>query len=371
MVYLIIFYSDISIFIPFLSFILFFCYIKFTMRVLLLGEFSGVNTSIQYFLRSKGHFVEFFAERDGWKDFQGERFFYRFGLRKPFYLCNLVYVVFNLKRLRDYDYVLFLTPNFPGKLYFVFGIYKYILEKNRHVFYFACGSDFGYVQSQRFMEYSPFIHGNAISPVFSRLDRLMFHWFIRRVNKIYSSAPDYALFYRNFDNYFGHKNLPLFIVDNEVSNQVREYKGSGVIKLLHPISRPEFKGTSYIKAALERLKGLDVRIEIIYLEKVPLSELEMELSTTDILIDQCFGFGFGVLAMLGMKHSCIVLTGFRDRESCLFYPGVYNIDPNVDQIYSLLSKLVNKSRMELSVLKKSSKSYLDELEENSVTSIFV
>lgn len=341
------------------------------MKILLLGEFSGVNTSIYRYLSSKGYQVLFLAEQDGWKDYKGESFFYKFGRSKWVYIVNLVYVILNFKRLINYDYVLFLTPNFPGKLYFFSGIYHLILKFNKKVIYYACGSDYGYVKMQSFSEYSPYVQGGELKPQFSRVDKLLFRFFTKRVSVIYSSSPDYASYFYNYNysNYGGHKNLPLTFEDFNNVNDLINAKSKNVIKIFHPISRPKFKGTPFILEALKRIENIP-GLDIVVVERVSLNELKSHLLTTDILIDQCMGFGFGILATLGMRFNCIVLTGFRDKNFCNHHPGIYNIDPDVDQISNLLTSLINLPFNEFRNRQVSSFKYIDELKINSIKDVF-
>jgi hypothetical protein len=339
------------------------------MRVLLLGEFSGVNTDINKYLLSKKYEVSFLAEQDGWKDYRGLSFFYKYGPSKWLYFINLIYVVFNLKKLTNYDYVFFLTPNFPGKLYYIFGIYHFLFRFNRTVVYYACGTDYGYVEMQKCSEYSPFVEGGAKIPKFSALDIMLFHWFTRKVSMIYSSSPDYSYYFSNYLNYRGHKNLPLFFDKINCGELKLESKSNDVVKIFHPISRPEFKGSRFILEALNSFKDFS-GVEIIIAEKLSLLELEEHLRAADILIDQCLGYGFGVLATLGMKHGCVVLTGFRETNFCSFHPGIYNIDPDVMQIVNLLDSLINLPKHELRNRQFSSYKYITELNRNNIKDIF-
>lgn len=339
------------------------------MRVLLLGEFSGVNTHIDKYLRSKKYEVLFLAEQDGWKDYRGLSFFYKYGPSKWLYIFNLTYVVFNLKKLTNYDYVFFLTPNFPGKLYYLSGIYHFLFKFNRTVVYYACGTDYGFVNTQRHSEYSPFVEGGAKIPKFGVFDKLLFRWFTNKVSMIYSSAPDYAYYYSNFSNYRGHKNLPLFFDNTNFGMVKLESKSKDIVRIFHPISRPEFKGSHFILEALNSFKNHSC-VEIIISEKLTLFELEENLRAADILIDQCLGYGFGVLATLGMKHGCVVLTGFREINFCSFHPGIYNIDPDVMQIINLLDSLINLPKNELRNRQFSSYKYITELNRNNIKDIF-
>lgn len=340
------------------------------MKILLLGEFSGVNTSLNSHLLSLGHDVSFFAERDGWKDYKGESFFYRYGRSKWLYFLNVIYVLFNLRKLTNYDYVFFISPNFPGKLYYLLGIYHLLVKRNKKIVYYACGTDYGYVSTRKFSEYSPYVEGGAVAPKFNRIDKLLFNWFAENVSTIYSSAPDYAFFFRNRSNYLGHKCLPLVFDNNFHRNKALNSKKVDRIKIFHPISRPEFKGSKFIIQALEKFRKMP-GIEVVIVERVSLSELENHLSDTDILIDQCLGYGFGILATLGMHYECIVLTGFRDENSCVFHPGIYNIDPDVERIEGLLESLIKLSKIQLKSLQLNSQRYISELNKNNIKDIFL
>ena len=73
---------------------------------------------------------------------------------------------------------------------------------------------------------------------------------------------------------------------------------------------------------------------------------------------------------MGMKNGCVVLTGFRTANACVYHPGVYNIDPDVQQIKNLLFFIINLPKSQFRSIQKNSIIYYKNLYDNNIVSVF-
>ena len=117
------------------------------------------------------------------------------------------------------------------------------------------------------------------------------------------------------------------------------------ISILHGISRFHFKGSSYILSALKGIKnqyGDYVDIDII--ERVSFKEYMQKLIHSDIVIDQCKSYDYGMNAIIAMEHGKVVLSGaeppalnFSGYQDC----PIVNIKPDEKSIYQAIVNIIS------------------------------
>ena len=112
------------------------------MKILLLGEFSNVHTTLAKGLRLLGHEVTLASDGDGWKDYPRD-----VDLRRPslgalssaVYFCRLIK---QFREFRGYDIVQLINPIFlPLKAERMGVFYKYLRRHNRRLVLGAFGMD--------------------------------------------------------------------------------------------------------------------------------------------------------------------------------------------------------------------------------------
>lgn len=116
------------------------------------------------------------------------------------------------------------------------------------------------------------------------------------------------------------------------------------IVIFHGITRPQVKGTAFIKEAMDRIQQeYPDRVECRCEGRIPYNDYLKLFKRIDILIDQTYFNGWGMNAAIGaMKGKCVLAPcGKECREDV----GIENIPfleikPDVNQIYSVLKHLV-------------------------------
>lgn len=323
------------------------------MKILLIGEFSGVHNNLKKGLKQQGHDVFLVADGDGFKNFDTDFQLIRFKGKYFGRLSNLLYLIFNIKRLVGYDVVQFISPFILPIYLYKLGILSYIMKNNGSVIYYACGTDPVFVSNRNVLKYHPFDSGKYYS-----LQRMnYFNWFIKRIDIIIPSSFDYYI------GYSGHKNLYNTILlpgQGEYSQEINFVKGR--ISILFGITRRDFKGVDYIEPALDMIKKkYGNRVDIKIVERLPFTEYLSLLVKTDILIDQCKSYFYGMNAIFAMEKGVIVLSGAEkealDHVDIEDIP-VVNITPNIDDIFTKLEEIINLKASEINKKKYLSKEYV-------------
>ncbi len=96
--------------------------------------------------------------------------------------------------------------------------------------------------------------------------------------------------------------------------------------VLHCPSNSDFKGTSIIKQVIAELKNEGLNFEFKLLQNIPHTELLKELTKADILVDELYGNGPGLLSFEAMASGCAVLTKHLEDSPDCFKPPVIAVN---------------------------------------------
>lgn len=159
--------------------------------------------------------------------------------------------------------------------------------------------------------------------------------------------------------------LPITVDDDYTITPCNDKK----IVIFHGITRPQVKGTDYIKEAMKRIQQeypdkVECRCEggMSYNEYVNL------FKRIDILIDQTYFNGWGMNAAIGaMKGKCVLAPCAKE---CRMDVGIDNIpfieiQPDAGQIYSVLKSLVETPKL-IEEKKVASRLFVEQYCESSV-----
>lgn len=316
------------------------------MKILLIGEFSGFHKNLKKGLESLGHDVTLMANGDGWKHFSGQnyRVMYYTSANNLFKkIVNLLYPFFMLSKYKGYDVVHFINP-------FVFSnhrlseiLLKIIRNNNKLVSLSACGTDPVYIESLKEFEYAPFTKTQQ-NEKFSLKEKNRFHLVLDLVNLIIPVMYDYWIGYK--ESRKCTQIIPLPIDLKEIKYKLNRVDEKIVI--YHGITRRGFKGSDYIIEALTKIQSeFGNKVEVIITERISYDDYKNVLNKCNILIDQCKSQAYGVNAIIGMAMGKVVLSGSEEKAMKKMFSNrkcpVINIQPNKDQIYQQLKKLIVNS----------------------------
>ncbi|MEX2409760.1 MAG: glycosyltransferase family 4 protein [Candidatus Paceibacterota bacterium] len=323
------------------------------MKILLVGEFSGVHNNLKKGLTELGHEVKLAADGDGFKKFEYDFPITPYGGLYFGRVLNLIYILLNIRKFIGYDVIQFISPFSIPTYLFKIGLLEFIFRRNKKIIYYACGTDPNYERVSKSLDYHPNNGRKYYTP-----RRLKYHnWFINRVDTIVPATYTYYLGYKGKNSLAKSIMLPgSGIYINEVKKPRKK------IKILFGITRRDFKGAVYIEEALGMIKQkYESRVDIKIVERMPFEDYIKLLDETDILIDQCKSYFYGMNAIFAMERGVIVLSGAE--ETAVKYYGIenipiINIKPNSEQIFIELKRLIEMSDNKIYKLKIESLSYV-------------
>ena len=351
------------------------------MKILLLGEYSGVHTNLRNALNKKGYEVNAVHNGDSYKSFEADIFInYKMmssnnkiiqSILELYYLI-LVYSGFKgifqifkyystLKSLKGYNVVQLINTRFlagfgPIVNFFVFRMLK---KNNKKIFLCALGDDYFWVKyclEKRF--------------AYSMFDRLSFKTFrklayglqyrygffnpylnkyiVKNANAVIPGLYDYYIPYKNFKNC---SDIVPIIIECKTDMPLKDMNEKYPIEIFHgwQTGKEINKGNDIFDSALKRMKkNYPEKVNYTIVGGVPYKEYINTFKSCHIFIDQCFSQDCGVNALLGMAEGKVVLSGFENNVREYYgidYEPVINVKPDVDFIYSVIEKIVLNPRV--------------------------
>ncbi len=328
------------------------------MRILLVGEFSGIHWALAEGLRHLGHEVCVVSNGNGWKNYPRDIDLSRASDGKwdgVKYLARLLGV---LPRLKGYDVVQFVNPCFlhlrPEKSLHIF---RYLKRHNRHVFLGAFGTDHYYVKAcmeRQVYAYSDFKTGNTVRQseenqaiINENLyggTALATKEMARNSEAIIACLWEYyAAYMEEFPSTTTF--IPLPIDTTSIVSRVREV----------PQKVNFFIG---IQSQRHHIKGTDIMLPVVeevcrrypdqcYLTKavdVPFVEYERLMDSADVQLDQLYAYTPSMNSLLAMAKGVIVCGGGEPQNYDILgeeeLRPIINITPDPDQLYRQLVDII-------------------------------
>lgn len=303
------------------------------MKILLIGEFSGLHKNLASGLRFLDHEVVLASSGDGKKAFSRDIDISTNLKSKPF--KSVVNIFKLLKLARGFDVVQFIYPILFYPLIDPY-VYKRIIKNNKKSFLIAAGTDYRYIKSCsefRYNPYSPMVENNE----FKFINQLKYFskWnneLVELVDGVIPSMYEYALGYSKNSNKLDTIPLPLDLNGIEYKENIVKNE----IVILYGRTRPGFKGEKHILPALKRVKENFSNVEVKIIENLPINKYLEELKSCNILIDQCNSYSYGMNAVFGMALGKVVFSGNEPECRKEFQQEnipIINIVPDENMIY--------------------------------------
>lgn len=351
------------------------------MKILLIGEYSGVHTTIAKKIKeSKEYDINIIHDGDGYKNFKPDilikiegKVFNNRVLRKFYALYKLLLNFFGLtgafkilkyrkelRKLKNYDVVQLINPIFLSG----FGawvnllIFFYLRRNNKKIVLLAVGDDTAWVKACLYkkIEYSFFDRMNVknilkflptLFHLYSPAYYLLNKYVVKNSDVIVAGVYDYYLAYHG-----EHDNLVYIPLSIEIDRDFIPFKFSGYpIKIFHgwQLGRELKKGNDiFDKAILKLKKNYQDKVDYQIVSNVPYAEYIRLFNDSIIFIDQCYSMGKGINALLGMSNSKVVFSG--NEKNLEIYnskikDSLINALPDESQIYFELENLVNNPHL--------------------------
>lgn len=343
-----------------------------SLKILLVGDYSGVHVTLRNALLKLGHQVVLVSDGDGYKKFSRDLSFSvpksstgRFGVFLGvvisfFGLSGISLLWANrglLSSLKGYDVVQLINPvPFSGLGSIASIIFFFWLKiSNKKIVLCALGDDYYWVDASLRGEYR-----------YSMFDRMKF---LNSKKFLHSLRYKYFLFYRLanylmlsnsslvicglYDYYVAYnftdrkrRFIPLPVDEALLGGEIRLTRYP--VKIFHGWQRGKElrKGNDIFHAAVARLveKYGEGVVEYRIVQSVPFEEYISLYSDADIFLDQAYSYDKGMNGLLGMAAGKVVFTGWEPEAACLYSAGsvapCINALPDVDKVYFILERLV-------------------------------
>lgn len=330
------------------------------MRILLLGEYSGVHCTLAEGLRFLGHDVVVAGNGDFWKNYPRDIDLERKGTAD--YLWRLLKA---LPKMRGFDIVQIINPMFLElKARYLLYIYNYLRRYNGRIVMCAVGDDYYYPYINRNvmpMRYSDYNLGSIrrctqyaensyndwVGTDKERLNR----YIAADCDAIVAGTYEYWLPY-NITEDKGRDGMPLREklhpvpfpfkpadrVDVGASDRLRVFIGLSK-------ERSEFKGTDIMLAAAKALLAkYPDRMELKVANGVPYKEYSSMMNQSDVMLDQLYSYGPGMNALLTLSKGIVTFTGgepehydIMGEQQCR---PIIAVQPSYDSVYNELERLI-------------------------------
>jgi glycosyltransferase involved in cell wall biosynthesis len=147
--------------------------------------------------------------------------------------------------------------------------------------------------------------------------------------------------------YYGMQNLRKCILlpinANEIQYKPNIVKNKKII-FFHGVSRRLDKGSAQIIEAMHTIeKRYPQTVKCISAERLPYDEYVELLAKTNVVIDQCKSYGYGVNGCISMAMGKVLLSGAEPeviQRGNLFDCPVINITPEVNQIVNQMERVI-------------------------------
>ena len=329
------------------------------MKILLVGEYSRLHSSLKEGLVKLGHEVTIVSSGDGMKKFKTD---INFNSKiKSFFILNKlnnlsirffntdfikIENAFRFKKLlpqfSDFDIVqlinedaLFIEPKTQVE------ILKQLVSQNNKLFLLCCGDDYTSINyylknSIKYSILTPYLKDNTLKNLFvfslkyTTAPYKKLHDFLKTVSSgTIASDIDYHLPMLNQPNYLG-------IIPNPINTEKIEYikpnTNNKIIIFLGINTHSKIKkGISFFEKALDSIQEMYADKVIIKItENLPYSEYIKIYNESHILLDQVYAYDQGYNALEAMAKGKVVFTGAEQE-----WLDYYNLEENTIAINAL------------------------------------
>ncbi len=346
------------------------------MKILLLGEYSGLHNSLKKGLEHLGHEVTLVGTGDMFKKFPVDECIKAKWFTErpiPLFIRKAFLRIFRkdpaqweigfrfkklLPKLKNYDVVQLINSHSIGTYpNFEINLLKKLFDQNGKVFLMGCGDDYPVVKyliegKMRYHMLTPYFEkGSKMNADFSlkyvtEPYKKLFDFVYKKAEAIIPSDIDYKIPWQDWQKAVALIPNPIIISENYAPLNIENRK----IRILFGINTINYskKGYRFFDEALNSIeKKYPHLVEIRRTENLPFNLYVKELELCDILMDNVYAFDQGYNALEAMAKGKVVFTGaeseflehynLKEDEVCI------NALPDVDYLIEKISWLIENS----------------------------
>ncbi len=169
------------------------------------------------------------------------------------------------------------------------------------------------------------------------------------------SVPDQSgLAIRNFNHFF----LPI-----DLKRYKLKLMENVIPKIIHAPTRKGAKGTDFFIKVLNQLKQEGIQFEFTLIQNLNNNELLNLLTESDILLDELYAHGPGMLSTEAMALGCVVVTKKDLTNIAIFDAPICNV--SLENLYDVIKGLIlDKNKRQEIALK--ARKYVEENNESKL-----
>jgi hypothetical protein len=319
-------------------------------KTLLLGEFSGLHKNLKEGLLELGIDVKIAGFEDGYKKIPIDINFSSHPNKYMDFFSKRINPIVTALNKDGYENIQLINPTVFQYRFFPSKKFLNLIRKNFPKFHMlSTGTDYYNMkygmESLRYNPYDDYLKYDLkkkTNPFFIQKKKDMTDYIIHNVDKIIPVIYEYSEPYK-FTNKLT-ECVPIPINSNKIEYSRNIIRGKIII--FHGLSRPGFKGTKYIKEAMDIIQErYPKEVRCIIKGGLPLSEYLSLLRKSNIVIDQCNSYSWGMNALYALAQGKIVLSG-NEQEACIALnlkkSPIINIKPSVSNIVFELESLIRR-----------------------------
>ncbi len=324
------------------------------MRILLLGEYSGVHTNLAKGLRALGHEVLLAADGDGYRSFESDILINTNTFRLKTLKQDFMNPINQIDRFKGYDVVQLISPFiFNKKIPFYNNIFlRHLKKHNKKIFLISAGCGYKYSEGNQSLQYSPckgcleIDKENGGCPYQKTYTKYVAKDVEGFVEGIIPLAYEYHHAY--VDNH-KTRNIISYPIDTDKLKYQENIVRDGVINFFHGLNklRSGFKGSVLIKQAMENVKArYPSDINIIFAGNLPFEDYTAIITKTNVVIDQSSSYCLAMNALNSMAMGKVVMGGaepiaYDYLGNDISIPAI-NIKPELKDIENKIIQVIDR-----------------------------
>lgn len=328
------------------------------MKILLIGEFSNLHSTLANGLKLLGHDVTVVSDGSGWMENDSDIYLSRSGYDFYNSIKYLGKVHTAFRKFKNYDVVQIKNPSFldlntKRNLNF----YKFLLKNNSKVFLGAFGADYFWEKiclENKFLRYSDMFVGKTPLNIYesgwlSTEKEEVNIEIAETCNGIVSCLYEYQ---KAYEPYFKEKSkyIPL-----PINTDMLQYNQKGVegdkIKIFIGIQKlkSKLKGTDIMLEELLKIQSAYPKEVLINkVTSLPWSQYVKIMAESDVLLDQLYSYTPAMNGLIGMAQGLVLVGGGEPEMYELLqeknnFP-IVNVLPTREDVYDKLEKLVQNKK---------------------------
>lgn len=329
------------------------------MKILLLGEYSNLHATLAEGLRELGHKVTVVSDGNAWRNYKRDITLKRGSTSKLSGIFYLLKVLLLLPKLRGYDVVQLINPDFiwlkGERQYYV---YQYLRRHNKRIFIGAFGCDWYWVDAglhKRLLRYGDFYIGDKMRTDEPQNKKFIDEWidtpkgdYCRKVMTDCDGIPACLYEYQVcYSSYFPEKTrfIPLPIQLPKEANTERTQPSKVVVFFGIDVARMAYKGTDIMLRAAEDIRDkYKESMELVIARSVPFDEYQRMMEGCDAIIDQLYSYTPSMNSLLAMSKGIICIGGGEPENYEIIdeheLRPIINVEPTYESVYHELEQLV-------------------------------